>query len=278
MALLHIDIFSKCLMRVVPVTAIVPVDNVRYDTETVRPVDKPYKTLYLLNGIYGGNMDWVSASNVALWAQEHSLVVIMPAGENHFYVDCAASGEAFGRFLGEELVEQTRRLFPLSRKREDTYIAGLSMGGYGALRNGLKYHETFGYAAGLSSAFIHDTMMLSDNTNTDYTRNRRYYESIFGPLGEFDGSENDCRELYRRAGTAAPKLYMACGTEDFLLQPNREYSDFLRGHSADLLYEEGAGGHDFDFWNTYLRRVMDWLPLEASSAGISSSNVHRDRR
>lgn len=280
MALIHIDLFSKSLMRVVPITAIVPVDNVRYDGDPVRPADSPYKTLYLLNGIYGGNMDWVSASSIAMWAQEHSLVVIMPAGENHFYVDCAASGEAFGRFLGEELVEQTRRLFHLSRKRDDTYIAGLSMGGYGALRNGLKYCKTFGYAAGLSSAFMHDMMLVSGNDQSDYTRNRRYYESIFGNLEQFDGSENDCKYLYKQAAaspTGAPKLYMACGTEDFLLEPNREYSAFLLEQSAQLTYEEGSGGHDFDFWNTYIRHVLDWLPLEQPAAGISSSNVRREQ-
>ena len=279
MALLRIDLFSQALMRTVPVTAIIPVDNVRYEGDPVRPADLPYKTLYLLNGIYGNNMDWVCASNVMMWAQERSLAVIMPAGENHFYVDCAATGEGYGRFIGEELVEQTRRLFHLSRKREDTYIAGLSMGGYGALRNGLKYADTFGYVAGLSSGLIFDKMKKADNSSGDYTQRRSYYEAIFGDLAALEGSDKDYRALYLKAKEAgnAPRLYLACGTEDFLIEQNRSYRDFLQTQGADLTYEEGPGQHDFTFWNEYLGHVMEWLPLEEKMAGISSGNVRREK-
>lgn len=280
MALIRMDLFSKCLMRTVPVTAVVPVDNVRYEGEPVRPADRPYKTLYLLNGLYGSNIDWVCATGVMMWAQERSLAVIMPAGENRFYVDCAATGEAYGRFIGEELVEQTRRLFHLSREREDTYIAGLSMGGYGAVRNGLKYGETFGYAAGLSSAFLADRIPLLDNSSADYTQRRAYCEAVFGDLDRLAGSDADCEALYRRRkeeGLPIPKLYLACGTEDFLIEPNRKYRDFLREQGADLCWEEGPGVHDFDFWGRYLQRVLDWLPLEEKAAGISSGNVRREK-
>lgn len=278
MALIRMDLFSKSLMRTVPVTAVVPVDNTRYEGEPVRPADRPYKTLYLLNGIYGNNMDWVAATGVMMWAQERSLVVIMPAGENHFYVDCAATGEEYGRFIGEELVEQTRRMFHLSREREDTYIAGLSMGGYGAIRNGLKYGDTFGYAAGLSSAFLLDRIP-PDNSSSDYTQRRSYFEAIFGDLERLPGSDADCEALLLRrkeAGLPIPRLYMACGTEDFLIQSNRNYRDFLRRQGADLRYEEGPGIHDFDFWGEYLQHVLDWLPLEEKAAGISSGNVRRE--
>lgn len=278
MALIRMDLFSQSLMRTVPVTAIVPVDNVRYAGEPERPADMPYKVMFLLNGLYGNNIDWLCASNIFEWAQERNLVVIMPAGENRFYVDNAATGEAYGRFVGEELVERMRRMFPLSRDREDTYICGLSMGGYGAIRNGLKYAENFGYAAGLSSGFIRDIMLMAPDTSVDYTQTRRFYKSIFGNLSEFDGSDMDCRALYlqrEQAGSVLPKLYMAVGTEDFLLEPNRKYRDFLKEHNADIVYEEGPGAHDFKFWNEYLEHVLNWLPLEDKAAGINSGNVRR---
>lgn len=279
MALIHIDLFSKSLMRTVPITAVIPVDNVRYEGQPVRPADMPYKTLYLLNGIYGSNIDWVCATGIMMMAQEHNLAVIMPAGENHFYVDCAATGEGYGRFVGQELVEQTRRLFHLSRKREDTFIAGLSMGGYGAIHTGLMWGETFGYAAGLSSAFVQDRILASDNNSQDYTQRRQYYTSVFGDLDKLIGSDLDCEALYRKRkaqNAPIPRLYMACGTEDFLIEPNREYRDFLRGQNADLTYEEGPGVHDFAFWGEYIRHVLNWLPLEESAEGISSGNVRRD--
>ncbi len=86
-------------------------------------------------------------------AQQYNLVVILPSGENSFYVD-HPSGAAYGEYIGEELIEVTRELFPLSTKREKTWIAGLFMGGYGALRNGLYYAETFSKLAAFSSPIL----------------------------------------------------------------------------------------------------------------------------
>lgn len=264
MALVRIEIFSKALMRTVSVTAVIPVDNVRFDHNLNFPAVKPYKTLYLLNGIYGNNTDWVCSSNVVRLAQDYNLAVIMPAGENHFYVDCAATGEAYGRFLGEELVQQMRRLFHLSDRREDTFIAGLSMGGYGAIRNGLLYNQTFGYAAGLSSGFILDRMLASDNSDPSYTKRRSYFEAIFGDLNHYVGSDKDCEALFLRAQNQkiVPQIYLACGTEDPLIDASRKYRDFLSAHGAELFYEEGPGIHNFDFWSEYLEHVLNWLPLD----------------
>ena len=279
MALIRMDLFSRCLMRTVPLTAVVPVDNVRYEGEPERDPDKPYKMLILLNGIYGNNIDWVCAGDVYMMAQERNLVVIMPAGENGFYVDHCSDGQAYGRFIGEELPERMRRMFPVSHRREDTFICGLSMGGYGALRNGLHYGDTFGYAAGLSSAVLPEILPEAGTEDpVDYTRSTRYFESIFGDLERICEGTNSIEWLYEkrvREERPIPKLYMAVGTEDFLLKANRRLKDFFGGCGADLTYEEGPGGHDFVFWNTYLRRVFEWLPLENGTSGIGSGNVKR---
>ena len=136
MALIKVDFLSKYLMRTVSFQAIIPVDN--FDETTYNQEVKPFKTLYLLHGIFGNDTDWVSGTRIQDWANDYNLAVIMPAGENKFYLDNNYSGESWGKFIGEELVTFTRKLFPLSNKREDTFIAGLSMGGHGALINGLK--------------------------------------------------------------------------------------------------------------------------------------------
>lgn len=284
MAFIRVDMFSKCLMRTVPVTCIVPVDNVRYEGEPVRPADMPYKTLYLLNGLYGNNLDWSLASNIYMWAQEHNLVVVMPAGENKFYVDNSSTGEAYGRFIGEELVEQTRRMFRLSRKREDTFIGGLSMGGYGAIRNGLKYAQTFGYIIGLSSGIVCGEMMKNPSfvgapDDPDYTHRPAFFQSIFGDADKIDGSENDPKALFVRnleTGIANPRIYLACGSDDFVLHSSHDFRDFLTLHGADFVYDEGPGAHDFVFWNEHLRLALQWLPLEEAAPGISSGNVRRE--
>ena len=129
------------LKRTITINAILPTDKfVRPGTP--KPEKKPFKTLYLLHGIFGNYTDWVAGTRIQRWAQDNDLAVIMPSGENGFYVDHPGRGDQlYGEFIGQELVQFTRDLFHLSDKREDTYIAGLSMGGYGALRNGLKYAE-----------------------------------------------------------------------------------------------------------------------------------------
>lgn len=261
MALLHIDFFSRCLMRTVPVTAIIPADAARFDEEVPSCPDKPFKTMYLLHGLYGNNTDWLCMGNVYSAAMERKLAVIMPAAENRWYVDCEASGERYGGFVGEELVKLTRGIFRLSERREDTFIAGLSMGGYGAFRNGIKYGETFGKAASLSGAFITGEIQDADSSDSDITKTRGYYETVFGDLERLSGSDKDCEALYQKKKSEdalLPKLYMACGTEDFLYKENIQTRDILLKNGAPLIYEEGSGEHSFDFWSRYITRVMDW--------------------
>lgn len=142
MAFIQVSFMSKTLMRTVPLQVILPVDKFTFGQPERE--EKPFKTLYLLHGIFGNETDWVHGTRIQRWAEEKNLAVVMPAGENAFYVDQPSIGAMHGQFIGEELVEITRKMFPLSRKREDTFIGGLSMGGFGALRNGLKYHDTFG--------------------------------------------------------------------------------------------------------------------------------------
>ncbi len=194
MALLRMDIFSKCLMRTVTVNAIVPVDKMYFGEEA--PAKKgPYKTLYLLHGIFGNYTDWVTGTRIQAWATDHDLVVIMPSGDNHFYVDNEKSGELYGQFIGKELVQITRDMFPLSTKKEDTFIAGLSMGGYGSIINGLKYSDTFGYVAGLSSALILDKAINAPDEAPLFTDSRGYFESVFGNLDKLIGSDKDYNAL-----------------------------------------------------------------------------------
>lgn len=262
MALLQMDFSSQCLQRTVTIDAILPVDQIDEDG---RKPKKPYKTLYLLHGMLGNYRDWISETRLKIWARESHLAVILPSGENHFYVDCKATGERYGEFIGKELVEITRSLFPLSEKREDTFLAGLSMGGYGALRNGLKYQETFGAIGAFSSGLIQDKILRSTNEAENPWERRSFYETIFGDLEKLPGSDMDCKALIldRRAKRQSiPRIYMACGTEDFLLQENRDFSEFLRKNQVEVTYVETPGGHEWRFWDRHIYEFIRWLPTE----------------
>ncbi|MBQ4089174.1 MAG: acetylesterase, partial [Clostridia bacterium] len=145
MALIQMDFRSETLKRAVTVNVILPMEKFK----------APYPTLYLLHGLTDNCNGWLSYTRIRLWAEESGLAVVMPSGENSFYMDILVKDGClgdFGEYVGSELIQVTREAFPLSYKREDTFIAGLSMGGFGACRNALKYCETFGKAAILSGA------------------------------------------------------------------------------------------------------------------------------
>ncbi|MBW8349698.1 esterase family protein [Bacillus sp. IITD106] len=275
MALLQVNFMSKSLARTVPMNVILPVDKMTFPGMPVRE-DKPYKTLYLLHGVFGNYTDWVTGTNIQRWAEEKDLVVVMPSGDNMFYVDNPGVNNFYGEFIGKELVEITRKMFPLSHNREDTYIAGLSMGGYGAIRNGLKYHDTFGYAAGLSSALIIDGIENRTNDVSFFLESRAYAEGCFGDLTKVADSDKNpkwlAKKLVEENGNI-PKIYMACGDKDSLLGANQDFRNYLEELGVDITYEEGPGAHDWDFWNRYIKKVIDWLPLEQNVAGINSGNV-----
>ena len=156
MALMEVNFVSKLLLRTVTFNAVIPLDGL---AKTEALGDKKFKTLYLLHGSFGNHTDFISGTRIQRWADEHHLAVIMPAGENQFYIDKPKFSEYYGAFVAKELVDFTRSLLPLSDKKEDTYIAGLSMGGYGAIVNGLKYHDTFGAIGALSPGLILDDII-----------------------------------------------------------------------------------------------------------------------
>ena len=275
MALIQVNFMSKSLMRTVPVNVILPTDKMTFPGMPVRE-EKPYKTLYLLHGVFGSYIDWVSGTNIQRWAEEQDLAVVMPSGENRFYTDGELPDAKYSQFIGEELVEQTRKMFPLSRKREDTFICGLSMGGYGSLYNGLRHNETFGCVAALSGANIVEGLGNRTAEGKTVFDSLAYAEACFGDLSKVMETDKNLRWRAKQMVNeklTLPKIYIACGTEDGGVKSNHDLADYLQSLNMDVTYEEGPGAHEWDFWNRYIKHVLDWLPLENNGAGINSGNV-----
>lgn len=278
MAVLHVSFMAETLGRTVPLTVILPTDKVYFGDVPRREEGKPYKTLYLLHGIIGSEIDWLYGTRIQRYAEERDLAVVMPAGENGFYVDQPWNCAMYGEFIGRELVEFTRKSFPLSHDREDTYIGGLSMGGFGAMRNGLKYHETFGAIISLSGAYITDESLLEKVEQPRFpSESEEYKHSCFGPdlkaALKSDVNPMALIETLSKKGVKFPDIYMACGEQDGLLKKNNGIAALLSSHNIDYCYETGPGAHEWDFWDAYLKRALDWLPLEGKSVGVSSGNV-----
>ena len=276
MAFLRAEFMSACLERTVSVSVVLPCDVTNFRGLPPIPAAPPYKTLYLLHGIYGSDMDWVLNTNIQRLARERQMVVVMPAGENHFYTDAGTAGARYGEFIGRELVETTRKMFRLSDRREDTSIAGLSMGAYGAYMNGLKYPDTFGHVACLSMAvidkeyFTNESRLISPLTDSGFAR------GVFGDtelVAENLKTQTALTNRVLEEGATLPELYFAIGTEDFLLAENRAFHAFLTDRGVRHVYKEAPGTHSFDFWGREIVDILDWLPHGEKLRIQSSGNV-----
>lgn len=273
MAILTLNFQANTLYRHTTVTAVIPAETM----PGMPPrASNEWRTVYLLHGMVGDNTDWLLNTSLSELATLTDTAFIMPSGDNSFYLDGEKSYDKYSQFIGEELVDFTRRVLPLSKKREDTTIAGLSMGGYGAIHNGLKYHKTFGHIIALSSALTLDAGLKIATGATELDElghDRAYYESIYGDLGAAAVSEKNPPVLARRVlaeATDPIDLYMACGWNDILCTPNRNFMLQLKEMGFPHTYEEGEGTHEWPFWNKYLRRGLEHVLGRRIPDGIPS--------
>lgn len=277
MALIRVNFMSKRLHRTVSALVVLPTDKISFGPQEVaRP--KKYKTLYLLHGIFGSEVDWISGTRIQRWAEEKDLAVVMPAGENSFYTDHPWNSEYYSEFIAKDLVEFTRTSFPLSDKKEDTFIGGLSMGGYGALYNGLKYHDTFGAVLALSAALIvHDSTAEEVENPQFFGDEMGYRKMVFGPdLKTSVRSEINPKVLIAKLVSqkvVLPKLYFAVGEDDPLLAPNQDYAKLLDELGIEYTFVVDHGAHEWDFWDRHIKLALDWLPLDNATSGANSGNI-----
>lgn len=223
------------------------------------------KTLYLLHGMSDDEGTWMRRTSIERYAEEKGLAVVMPDGGLGWYTDMYR-GLAWFKFISKELPALCRRFFPiLSDKREDTWIGGNSMGGYGALKCALRAPRTFSKVISLSGAL--DAADTAINNTVPATR--RYWEDVFGPAEDVSGSENDLFAAATALTDPAlrPRIYMWCGTEDFLYAQNIRMRDHLRALGYDLMYEESPGDHQWQHWDKKIADALDWLlPGEGEDA------------
>ncbi|RED56591.1 alpha/beta hydrolase [Cohnella lupini] len=214
----------------------------------------PLPTLYLLHGLSDDHTAWCRQTSIERYASEKGIAVVMPAVNRSFYADMR-HGARYWSFVSEELPELARSFFPLSPLREHNFAAGLSMGGYGAMKLGLSFPDRYAAVASLSGAMdVH--RLAVDKFAGDMV-------NVFSDPSEIPGSAADLFGLAEsvKGASAIPKLYQACGTEDFLYEDNIRFRDYCRSLELPLTYEEEPGTHEWGYWDRKIRRVLDWLPL-----------------
>jgi len=216
---------------------------------------KKFKTLYLFHGAFDDSNSWSLNTRVEEYADRHGLAVVMPNVGNSFYADLLI-GPDYWTFVSEEVPRFVRSVFPLSDKREDNFVAGVSMGGYGAFKLALNKPEQF--AAGISIFGVLDIVTVMKNPIHPVFNVDQY----FGGSDKLEGSYSDLFaqiQKLKREGASIPRLYMACGLEDPLYEINVRFRDFANSNSVDLTYEEGPGTHTWDFCDPFIYRALEWL-------------------
>ena len=261
MAYFRIEYYSNALRRTTSFEMLIPNDT-RLPLVPGGPAqeekEKPMRTLFLLHGYTGKGDNWVPYELPG----KYNFAIVMPTAENSFYLNGLSTGHDFQALVGEELVNYVRKTFGLARGAEDTCIAGMSMGGYGALHTGLQYPETFGKIAALSSALIVHEIAHMKPGQDNGMGNYAYYHECFGDLETVEDRETNPEEQIRRLQAEKkkiPGIFMCCGTEDFLIENNRQMHRFLEQAKVPHQYHESAGQHDMVFWQEYIVKAVEWM-------------------
>lgn len=212
-------------------------------------------TLYLLHGLSDDDTIWTRHTSIERYAAERGLAVIMPQVHRSFYTDEALGGR-YWTFLSEELPEVVGRFFRLSPRREDTFVAGLSMGGYGAFKWALRQPERFAAAASLSGSLDVVRRMPADVPGYP-----GMFQRIFGDVSA-QGTDADLLWLIAEAarnGVELPRLYVCCGTEDRLYADSLTFRDTGQANGVEMTTQFGPGDHDWAYWDAKIQDVLAWL-------------------
>ena len=220
--------------------------------------DGPPPVLYLLHGLTDDATGWTRFTSIERYAEAKGLAVVIPQVHRSFYAN-EAYGMRFWDFLSEDLPRAVERFFRVSTDRADTFVAGLSMGGYGAMKWALRQPERFAAAATLSGAL--DLAYIQEFDPRPHMR--ALVARIFADR-QVGGGDEDLLHLVKTAepGTL-PRLMLRCGTEDHMVEQNERFVAACAAAGVELDAGFGPGEHGWDYWDAQIQTVLDWLPLRS---------------
>lgn len=259
MAVMRCDFYSEVLEMSTSMTVVIP-ENHASRGEPAAPSAGLHPTLYLLHGLTDDDTVWLRRSSIERHATRLGLALVIPQVHRSYYSD-EAHGLRYWTFLSEELPALAGRLFRLSPLREMTFVAGISMGGYGAIKWALREPHRFAAAASLSGALGLAARLRVDDPVGQL--DPLLWDRIFDNRS-IGGSPDDPLWLLRAAaasGEPLPELYVSCGTDDPLYDENVAFLRVASEVDVPVTRQFGPGAHDWDHWDTQLGDLMAWLPL-----------------
>jgi putative tributyrin esterase len=255
MAHIRCDFFSDVLGLSTSMTVVLPQATSAQIGMTGAATGGDAPVLYLLHGLSDDDTIWLRRTSIERYAAPLGLAVVMPQVGRSFYTD-EAHGNRYWTFLSEELPAVVGSFFRVSDRREDTFVAGLSMGGYGALKWALRRPERFAAAASLSGAVDVAGLERLDHAEPD---RERLWHTVFGSRSP-EGTDDDLFSLVDTVDPAgAPRLWIGCGTGDRLLAHNERLRDAVRARGLDLTEDFRPGEHEWGLWDAQIQAVLAWL-------------------
>ena len=260
MALVRCEFFSEVLGLSTSMHVILPQQTTQQIGMAGSASSGDHPALYLLHGLSDDDSIWLRRTSIERYVAPLGLAVIMPQVHRSFYRD-EAVGNRYWTFLSEELPSVCHEFFHLSDRREDTYVAGLSMGGYGALNWALRQPERFAAAASLSGAL--DVAAMTKRPGSEAVDPSMWQRIFDAPPASRAGTADDVLWLLDQAveaGTTLPELYVACGTEDRLYDHSTRFVDHARSRGVAVTTDFGPGDHEWGLWDRTIQDVLAWLP------------------
>ncbi len=262
MALITCDFYSESLGLCCAMNVILPQATSSQIGMQGSVRAKKHPVLWLLHGLSDDHTIWARRTSIERYVAERGIAVVMPNAGKSFYKNMA-SGPAYGTFLKEELPEIAQSFFPLSTDRRDNFVAGNSMGGYGAFLLALSQPERFAAAASLSGA-----LDIANHTR-DLEGREGFIRDAFGPPSKIRGGDYDlfhlAENLSKKASSSPepiPTLYACCGSGDFLLPSNHRFVSHAKKIGLPLTYEEQPEAyHEWGYWDRQIERILRWLPV-----------------
>lgn len=247
MAFFNGTIRSDVLGMRTGVTLVLP-----FDVSSMSRQDFP--VLYLLHGLSDDHTCWWRYTSVERYANERNMILVIPEVQRSFYTDMKY-GLPYFTYVSDELPKKVERLIGITHRRNKTAVAGLSMGGYGALKCGFSRPDFFGYCAGFSS--VTDSRRIS----CDFSLVPE--NQINGVFGSSVTPENDllclAENLAGLSREKRPQIYLTCGLDDFLYEDNRLLRSKLDNLKIDYTYEEWPGTHEWGFWDKSVEKAMNFF-------------------
>jgi S-formylglutathione hydrolase FrmB len=242
---------SKLMGRDMPYRVVFPRD---YDIDG--GPQKRFAVIYLLHGLTGNYRNWTDLTRVEEHIRDHNFLIVTPEGGNGWYTDSVANEkDKYESYIIQELIPEIDKNFRTIATRDGRAVAGLSMGGYGAIKFGLKYPEKFFIVGSFSGA-----LGVASFTAGNSGQIGRSVDGIFGAAGSETRKASDIfgmlREMNADKIKTLPFIYLSCGTEDFLIQNNREFMALLSEKKVPHEYRQLPGIHFYTFWNDQIREFL----------------------